>query len=92
MLRVLPEGAVAGLQPPAFYLGRDKSVAGGLQPDMPERMIAVWEWPAAVPVPEQLRLKVTTQIHKQRDNLYGAPGWFDRHPAAFVTLAVGSSP
>jgi hypothetical protein len=86
------EPPVANLAPPAFYLVRDKSVAGGLQPDMPERMIAVWEWPPAVPVPQQLRLKVTSQIHKRRDNLYGAPGWFDREPVAFVTLAVGSSP
>jgi hypothetical protein len=83
---------VANLPSPAFYLARDRSVAGGLQPDMPERMIAVWEWPPAVPVPQQLRLKVTSQIHKRRDNLYGAPGWFDREPAAVVTLAVGSSP
>ena len=86
------EPPIPNLAQPSFYLARDKSVAGGLQPDMPERMIAVWEWPAAVPVPEQLRLKVTSQIHKQRDNLYGAPGWFDRDPAAFVTLSVGSSP
>ena len=83
---------VANLPPPAFYLARDKSVAGGLQPDMPERVIAVWEWPPAVPVPQQLRLKVTSQIHKRRDNLYGAPGWFDRDPVAIVTLAVGSGP
>jgi len=86
------EPPVANLAPPAFYLARDKSVAGGLQPDMPERMIAAWEWPPAVPVPQQLRLKVTSQIHKRRDNLYGAPGWFDRAPAAFVTLAVGNGP
>jgi hypothetical protein len=86
------EPPVANLAPPAFYLARDKSVAGGLQPDMPERMIAAWEWPPAEPVPQQLRLKVASQIHKRRDNLYGAPGWFDREPAAFVTLAVGNSP
>jgi hypothetical protein len=86
------EPPVANLPPPAFYLARDKSVAGGLQPDMPERMIAAWEWPPAVPVPQQLHLKVTSQIHKRRDNLYGAPGWFDRDPVAVVTLAVGSSP
>ena len=83
---------IPNLPPPAFYLARDKSVAGGLQPDMPERMIAAWEWPQAVPVPQQLRLKVTSQIHKRRDNLYGVPGWFDRDPAAVVTLGVGSSP
>lgn len=86
------EPLIPNLPSPTFYLARDKSVAGSLQPDMPERMIAVWEWPAAVPVPEQLRLKVMSQIHKQRDNLYAAPGWFDRDPAAFVTLAVGGSP
>jgi hypothetical protein len=86
------EPPVANLGQPTFYLARDKSVAGSLQPDMPERMIAAWEWPPAVPVPEQLRLKVTSQIHKRRDNLYGAPGWFDGEPAAVVTLAIGSSP
>ena len=41
------EPPVPNLPSPAFYLARDKSVAGGLQPDMPERMIAVWEWPPA---------------------------------------------
>ena len=86
------EPPVADLPQPTFDLARDKSVAGGLQPDMPERVIATWEWPPAVPVPQQLRLKVASQIHKRRDNLYGAPGWFDREPVAFVTLAVGSSP
>ena len=55
-------------------------------PDMPERMIAAWEWPSAVSVPRQLRLKITSQIHKSRDNLYGAPGWFDRDPVAIVAL------
>lgn len=82
------EPPVANLPPPAFYLARDKSIAGGLQPGMPERMIAAWEWPQAAPVPQQLRLRVGSQIHKRRDNLYGAPGWFDRDPAAIVTLAV----
>src|SRR4029450_13922649 len=86
------EPPVANLPPPAFYLARDKSVAGGLQPNMPERMIAAWEWPPAVPVPQQLHLKVTSQIHKRRDNLYGAPGWFERDPVAVVPPPVGSSP
>jgi hypothetical protein len=79
---------VANLPPPILYLARDKAIAGGVNPDMPERMIAVWEWPSAVPVPQQLRLQVTSQIHKRRDNLYGAPGWFDRDPVAIVALAV----
>jgi hypothetical protein len=79
---------VANLPPPTFYLARDRWIAGGLNPNMPERMIASWDWPASTPVPRELRLKITSQIHKRRDNLYGAPGWFDREPAAIVTLAV----
>ena len=79
---------VANLPPPTFYLARDKWIAGGLQPGMPERMIASWEWPSAVPEPQQLHLQITKQIYKRRDNLYGAPGWFDRDPSAIVMLAV----
>ena len=79
---------VANLPLPTFYLGRDKWIASGLQPNMPERMIAAWEWPSAVPVPQHLRLKVASQIYKHRDNLYGAPGWFDRDPVAIVALEV----
>jgi hypothetical protein len=82
------EPPVASLPPPVFYLARDRAIAGGLQPDMPERMIAAWEWPQDVPLPQQLHLRVGSQIHKRRDNLYGAPGWFDRDPVAVVTLAV----
>lgn len=88
---------VASLPPPTFYLARDKWIAGGVNPDMPERMIAVWEWPPTLSVPRQLRLQVNSQIHKRRDNLYGAPGWFDRDPVALVALdvapeAAGSGP
>jgi hypothetical protein len=79
---------VANLPQPVVYLARDKWIASGLNPDMPERMIAVWEWPATAPLPQQVHLKITSQIHKRRDNLYGAPGWFDRDPVAIVALAV----
>ncbi len=79
---------VDNLPLPTFYLARDKWIASALQPHMPERMIAAWEWPSAVSVPRQLRLKIASQIHKRRDNLYGAPGWFDRDPVAIVALDV----
>ena len=79
---------VPNLPPPAFYLARDKWVANGINPGMPERLIATWEWPQNVAVPKELRLQIASQIHKRRDNLYGAPGWFDRDPAAIVPLAV----
>jgi hypothetical protein len=59
---------------------------------MPERLIATWEWPQAVPEPQELRLRITSQVYKRRDNLYGAPGWFDRDPVAIVTLPVAAQP
>ena len=54
---------------------------------MPERLIAAWEWPATLPLPGDLRLKVGSEIYKRRDNLYGASGWFDRDPVAAVESA-----
>jgi hypothetical protein len=83
---------VPNLPRPSFYLGRDKWVAGSIQPDMPERLIATWEWPQAVPEPQELRLKIVGQIYKRRDNLYGAPGWFDRDPVAIVPLPIAAQP
>ena len=79
---------VAGLPQPTFYLARDKWPAGALQPNMRERLIAAWEWPAAVPEPQQIRIKIGSQLYKRRDNLYGAPGWFDQDPAAIVNLPI----
>lgn len=83
---------IPGLSDPVFYLKRDKAIASPLNPDMPERLIAAWEWPPAQPFPQELRLKIGSQIHKRRDNLYGAPGWFDRDPVAVVVLPVSASP
>jgi hypothetical protein len=83
---------IPDLPRPSFYLGRDKWVAGSIQPDMPERLIAAWDWPQAAPEPQELRLKIISQIYKRRDNLYGAPGWFDRDPVAIVTLPVTAQP
>ena len=79
------------LPEPTFYLVRDKWIAGAINPDMPERLIAAWEWPQALPLPGDLRLKVGSEIYKRRDNLYGASGWFDRDPVAIVELPVKAS-
>lgn len=79
---------VPNLPAPVFYLARDKWIAGGLNPSMPERMVAAWEWPQALALPETLRLTVGSQIYKRRDNLYGASSWFDRDPIAVVELPV----
>lgn len=76
------------LADPTFYLARDKWIAGGVNPGMPERLVAAWEWPDDQPLPGSLRIRITNQIHKRRDNLYGAPGWFDRDTAAVVEVSV----
>lgn len=83
---------IPDLPDPMFYLERDKSIASPLNPDMPERLIAAWEWPAERPLPQELRLEIGSQIYKRRDNLYGAPGWFDREPVAIVVLPVSAEP
>ena len=83
-----PDPPVEGLPQPDFYLDRDKWFAGYLNPDMPERVTAVWEWPRGREIPKKLRLKINSQIYKQRDNLYGASGWYDRDPVATVEMPV----
>ncbi|WEX74202.1 hypothetical protein PYH37_001591 [Sinorhizobium numidicum] len=84
----IEEPSSDGVPEPTFYLARDKWIASAINPNMPERLIAVWEWPEAKPVPSELRLAIGSQIYKRRDNLYGASGWFDRDPAAVVRLPV----
>ncbi|HKU99841.1 MAG TPA: hypothetical protein VJR58_31385 [Vineibacter sp.] len=83
------ESPPAGLQRPTFYLARDSAIASGLHPDMPERVIAVWTWPPGALPPQKVRFKVTSQIYKKRDNLYGAPGWFDGPTVATLDLTIG---
>ncbi|MBB2974220.1 hypothetical protein [Mesorhizobium sp. RMAD-H1] len=87
-LITIAEPEVEGLPKPTYYLARDKWIAGAVNPNMPERLIAAWEWPQHKPLPEGLRLSVKSQIFKPRDNLYGAPGWFDRGTTAIVALPV----
>lgn len=76
------------LDPPSFFLVRDNAILFDLHPNMPERVIATWYWPAEAPPPNSVEFSIASQIHKRRDNLYGAPGWFDRPPVAKVILPV----
>ncbi|WP_141679559.1 hypothetical protein [Ensifer adhaerens] len=73
---------------PVYYLARDKWIASAINPNMPEKLIAVWEWPADRPEPEKVSLSIGKQIYKPRDNLYGAPNWFGDGEAAVVELTV----
>jgi hypothetical protein len=82
--------APPGLATPSYLLLRDNAVAFNLNPNMPERLIAQWQWPKEAPPPQKVEFTFTGQIHKRRDNLYGAPGWFDRPPVARISLPVRS--
>jgi hypothetical protein len=82
--------APPGLATPSYILARDNAVAYNLHPNMPERLTAQWQWPKDVSPPRTVEFTFASQIHKRRDNLYGAPGWFDRPPVARITLPVKS--
>lgn len=84
------ENAPAGLGTPVFFLTRDDAIAFSLHPNMPERLIAKWDWPDGAAAPKTIAFSIAGQIHKRRDNLYGAPGWFDRPPVSRAVLKVTS--
>jgi hypothetical protein len=77
-----------GLEAPTYLLARDGAMVFDLHPDMPEDVVAAWKWPEGRAVPQTLRVTFAGQLHKRRDNLYGAPGWFPADPAAAVDLPV----
>jgi len=82
---------IAGLSPsPTAYLLRDGAILGALQPGLPERIRLVWELPEAAPTPESVRLVVTGETFKPRDNLLAAPGWFNPKAVAAITLPLRS--
>ena len=57
-------------------------------PGMTERMAYVWVLPKTARLPEKISVIVNTQIYKQRDNLYGTPGWFNEHELGRLTVPV----
>ena len=77
---------------PSFYLARDKAPLSRLHPNLPERILVSWPMKADAALPDRIRLTVTAKSYKQRDNLYGAPGWFNPKAIAAVTLPVAAAP
>jgi hypothetical protein len=73
---------------PFVALTRDSILSPDLHPNMPERMAYVWALPRDAVVPERLSFAVIAKTYKPRDNLYGAPGWFNPHDVGTFTLAV----
>ncbi len=79
---------VANAEGPDFYLVRDRERLMALQPRLPERLQAVWTLPADTPLPDRLELTVAGATFKPKDNLYGAPGWFNPRDVARVSLPL----
>jgi hypothetical protein len=80
---------IAGVEAnPTFYLMRDHSILGALHPGLPERVRVVWAIPEETVPPTTLRLTVTGETFKPRDNLLAAPGWFNPKPIGAVSLPL----
>jgi len=77
---------------PQFYLMRDKDILWDMQPMMPEVVKAVWQVPADLSLPKELRVMVEGETFKPRDNLYAAPGWFPSGSVAQVALPLAPAP
>jgi len=77
---------------PFIVLTRDSTLSPALHPGMTERVAYVWPMPEAAAPPDALSLGVTSKSYKQRDNLYGLPGWFNEHEIGTVNIPVEASP
>ena len=76
---------------PSVALTRDSILSPDLHPAMPERMAYVWALPSEAKLPDRLSFAVSAKTYKPRDNLYGAPGWFNPHEVGTFTLALGEA-
>ncbi|WP_448953712.1 hypothetical protein [Labrys neptuniae] len=88
---ILKLGNLANAEGPDFYLLRDKERLTALQPRLPERLQAVWTVPAEAVLPKTLELTIAGATFKPKDNLYGAPGWFNPHDVARMSIPLASS-
>jgi len=77
---------------PYIVLTRDSTLSPELHPDMPERMAYIWDLPDGAAAPASLDLTVMSKIYKQRDNLYGLPGWFSPAPVGTLAMPIGPAP
>ncbi|MGX5846434.1 hypothetical protein ACWGTO_05075 [Mesorhizobium sp. PL10] len=73
---------------PYIVLARDSTLSPELHPGMTERMAYIWELPDGTAAPASLDLTVIRKTYKQRDNLYGLPGWFNPSPVGTLTIPV----
>lgn len=83
-----PDGLAVPEGPPMVALTRDSTLTPELHPGMIERMAYVWPLAGDAKIPAAIGFVVTAEIFKPRDNLYGAPGWFNPYRLGTVTLPV----
>ena len=77
---------------PYIVLTRDSTLSPELHPGMTDRIAYIWELPENAAAPASLDLTVMSKIYKQRDNLYGLPGWFNPKPIGTLAVPVGPAP
>ncbi|MDX8490010.1 hypothetical protein RFN29_00325 [Mesorhizobium sp. VK22B] len=77
---------------PFIALTRDSTLSPELHPGLPERMAYIWQLQDGAAPPASLELTLIRKTYKQRDNLYGLPGWFNPAPIGTLKLPVGSGP
>jgi hypothetical protein len=73
---------------PLVALTRDSILSPDLHPAMPERMAYVWALAPDGKPQQRLSFAVSAKTYKARDNLYGAPGWFNPEDVGTFTLAL----
>ncbi len=79
-------------QQPLIVLTRDSTLSPALHPGMAERMAYIWSLPESAPPPARLSLAVSTRDWKERDNLYGLPGWYNERDLGMLDLTVEAAP
>lgn len=77
---------------PYIVLTRDSTLSPELHPGMTDRLAYIWELPENAAAPASLDLTVMSKIYKQRDNLYGLPGWFNPKPIGTLAVPLGPAP
>lgn len=85
--------APKGVDPkPTLYLRRDGQMASALQPRLPEAVVVAWSYPDGASRPAEVRIAITGDRFKPKDNLYAAPGWFNPQVVGEARVTVAAQP
>ena len=78
-------------EPRSVVLARDLTLLGYLNPDMPERVLFVWEQRSSAPGPAELEILVYGKTYRV-STLSNSRQWLDLQLRARVRVPVGSAP